>query len=89
MLEVSRSEAEDIRQRALRQASELARDERAGLAAAEGAAFERAMTAGRKAVEDLAADHAAALTALRQRVEARMSEAVQAIVEVVTEDGRA
>lgn len=86
MLEGATRQAGEMRRRAQREAARLVRDERATLQAAEEAVVKEVMTAGRTRLECVAAECAADVTELRSTVEARMREAVQTIVVMVTGD---
>lgn len=86
MLAVTRREADEIRQRAKREASRYVSEERAALAAVEAAAFEETLKEGERRLEQAAAANTAALAALRDRLERRLLEAIDAVVASVTED---
>lgn len=86
MLAVTRREADDIRQRARREASAYVAKERAALAAAEQDAFDRTVADGESEVETARAQRDAALTALRDRLARRHAEAAALVVRMVTED---
>ncbi|MBI4277397.1 MAG: hypothetical protein HY660_02980 [Armatimonadetes bacterium] len=62
---------------------EAVREARAGIADAEKAAYDEAVATGARTVEEIAAEGAVALTALRQRVEARLPDAIRAVVDMV------
>jgi hypothetical protein len=86
MLAVTRRETDEIRQRARQQATAYVAKERAALAAAEQEAFDRAVSIGGEEVEAARARHQASIVALQDRLARRHSEAVAAVVRIVTED---
>ena len=86
MLAVTRREADEIRQRARQQASAYVATERAALTAAEQEAFDRAVSIGDGEIEAACAHQQVSVTALRDRLARRHSEAVAAVVRIVMED---
>lgn len=83
MLKMSRQQAEKTREAAKREASELVRGERERLEEVERQAFESVLTEGKRKIEEIEQEGSRELVSLQKRLEARFSEAVQAVVDVV------
>lgn len=88
LLEASRGEAKSILAEAHRQAGEIVRQERAGLATAEQAAYEEVLASGDNLLQEIAAEGTRLLAVLQQKVRERMDAAVQAVVDLVTGEER-
>ena len=84
MLAVTEREAAEIRDRARRDTSEHVARERAALASAEQEAFDCELAAADRQLTNVAADGAAALAALRDRLDRLLADAAGVVVDAVT-----